>query len=280
MDDLEQLRRFRSQVPQPDDDGHARARRALIAEIDRPSPRGRNRVWSRLRARPAIAALVAAPATATIAVLAAVGAFGGSAVSAADAAIIRHADAAITPPPNMIFHSRVVGDGFAAESWQLTSPPYSLLVYKGPSNSPVPENAQSGSTSESWDPATNTIHEQLGTSPQQFNSPLADVRTALDRGEATVIGTATINGEPTYMIRFASKDSYNQALVAYVDKQTYRPVLLRDPQGNGSIVMLWVKAFEFLPANAANRRLLSLTGRHPTAAVVVDQSATPKVGGK
>jgi hypothetical protein len=105
--------------------------------------------------RPALVALLAVGASAAVAVLLLAGALGGSGSGTADAAIIRHADAALSPPPNEILHTKVAGDGFVAEWWQLTSPPYSFLGDKGPVGA-APEMAGEGTTASYYDPAKNT----------------------------------------------------------------------------------------------------------------------------
>ena len=79
-------------------------------------------------------AVAAAAATAVIAILAfATGGSGGP--STADAAIIRHALIAVTPPANEILHVKVVGvqNGvpIAGETWQETSAPYANRGIKG-----------------------------------------------------------------------------------------------------------------------------------------------------
>ena len=128
-----------------------------------------------------------------------------------------------------------------------------------------------------WDPATNTIHEQATTKqPKSVEDPLAEVRAELRAGNARVVGSTTVDGKDTYKIQFEDKNGYDsQSLIAYVDKDTYRPILLSDPQGNGSVVQLRVVALEYLPATPANMRLLSLTALHPDATVV---SGGPAVG--
>jgi hypothetical protein len=276
MDDLELITEFRSHVEEPDIDRVARARGALTNEFAAAAPPPRPARVARWR--PALAA-VAVPVAVAVAVLVAVNAFGGSGTSVADAAILFHADAALTAAPNEILYTDVAGGGFGAQTWQLTSPPYSFLGFKGPLGQRAPEQAQDAAGSSWWDPTTNTIHEQRGGAAPVFDDPLAAVHEALDRRDARVLGSATTDGIPTYAIQFSGKHGYNDGLTAFVDKRTYRPILLIDPQRDGSIVRLKVVAFEFLPANEANLRLLSLTARHPSARIVVD-TTSPKLAPK
>ncbi len=276
MNDLELIERFRANVESPDSDRTAAARRRLEAEYASPS------VWRARRRRRSLVAVPAAAATALLAAATVVlvgGAPGGRGPTVAEAAIIGHADAALTPPPNDIVHTKVEGDGFASETWQLTSAPYSFLGYKGPIGSATPEESVNAATASWYDPATHTIHQSpIAKSPQGFDDPIAQVHQALQNGDARVLGTAHVDGMNTYRIQFAEKGRFGSgSLVAYVDQSTYRPVRLDDPQRNGAVVHLRVVTIEFLPATSANLQLLSLTARHPRAQVVSDgssQSAT------
>jgi hypothetical protein len=272
--ELELIERFRANVESPDADRIAAARALLEAEYaERPSQRPRLR-------RPLLAGVPAAAvagllAVAVVALVA--GNPGSHGPTTADAAIIRHAAAALTPPPNEILHTKVEGDGFVSETWKLTSAPYSFLGYKGPIGAATPEAAVSGTTASWYDPATNSIHESPITKPkppQGFDDPLAQVHQALQNGEARVLGTAHVDGVNTYKIQFADEGEFGpSSLVAYVDQITYRPIVLDDPQRNGGIVHLRVVTIELLPSTPANMQLLSLTARHPGAHVIPDGSS-------
>jgi hypothetical protein len=270
MNDLDQIRLFRAHVEPPDADRVAAARaRLLSAQYDHAPTTRRTRV----RSRPALAALLGVPAVGAVVVALFAGALNGGGAGTADAAIIRHADAALAPPPNEILHTKLEGDGFVADWWQLTSPPYSFLGDKGPVNA-APEAAANATTVSYYDPATNTIHVAPSAKPVALNDPLAEVRQALQDGQARVLGTADIAGVATYEIQFADKNGFDsQSLISYVDQRTYRPIMLSDPQRNGTIVHLRVMAFDYLPATTENLRSLSLTARHPTARVVTDPAA-------
>jgi hypothetical protein len=205
-----------------------------------------------------------------------VGTPGETASNTADAAIIHHTSQALTPPANKILHTVVAGDGFGAQTWQLTSPPYTFLGMKGPLGHEQQE-AGVGTTSLSYDVAANTIEEHPGVSRPSFSDPLSAMRQDLQDGQAEVMGSTTTYGIPTYEIRIASNGTLGpDSLIAYVDRRSYRPLLLADPQRNGQVVMLRVLTFEYLPATPANRRLLSLTARHPGARVVTDAGAGAK----
>ena len=274
MNDLDLIRRFRSDVPPPDAHRIGRARERLTAVAsDRPE---RRRVPMVLRGRSSLVALVAGPLVAVVVLLVIAGAASETGSGIADAAIIHRADAALAAPPNMILHAVVAGDGVGAESWQLTSPPYSFVAMKG-SLGHEQEQADNGTTSSVYDPSTNTIDEHTGGAPITFDDPLAQVRQALHDGRARVLGSATIDGHSTYKIQFTDKSGFtDQSLIAYVDKGTYRPILLSDPQRDGTTVQLRVLVLEYLPRTPANERLLSLTDRHPRARVVIDSTSKPQ----
>jgi hypothetical protein len=274
MDDLELIRSFRSQVEPADSQQTTRARGRLTGEFRQPPPR-------RGRFRPAFVALAVPAAVLVGAVLVVVGSFGGGGTPIADAAILHHASAVFAPRPHMIFHAAVAGDGFSSETWQMTSPPYSSVGSKGPVGIANGAESISGSSVQWWDPRTNTIHQQQAPTPgMPFDNQLVDARAALRAGRARVLGTATVDGRPVYKIQFTGKDGSDSAreLVAYVDQQTYRPLMLDSPQRNGKVIHLRVTAFEYLPATEANMKLLSLTALHPDAPVVLDGSSYTSTG--
>jgi hypothetical protein len=277
MNDLELIRSFRSDVRDPDEERVAAARQKLLAEYRKTS-------ISRRRRRRARLALLPAPAIAAVALLLLLsGWIGGGSSDLAGAAIIHRADAALALPPHEILHTKVAGQGFVAEWWQLTSPPYSFVGDKGPVGA-APEQAADATTASYYDPSSNAIHQMPSATPVTFDDPLAQVRQALDQGRARELGTAQVDGVPTYKIQFEDKHGYSaQSLVAYVDQHTFRPILLSDPQRNGAVVQLRVVTLEYLAATPANLQLLSLTARHPTARVVTDPGSakdTPPRGGK
>ncbi len=208
---------------------------------------------------------------------------GSSGTATADAAIIRHASVAFAAAPNEILHSRLQGDGFVAESWQLTSAPYSYLEGKGPIGAAT-YASNDGTTTAYYDPSTNTIHQTRATKSTGLtapDNPLVDIRRALQDGRARVLSTATVNGNATYEIQLADKDGFDaQSLTVYVDRDSYRPIEIADPQRNGTTVDLAVTAFESLPATPTNLRRLSLIARYPNAQVVSDPAAAAPASGK
>jgi hypothetical protein len=208
----------------------------------------------------------AAAAAALAAVIVALGWPGGSAgPSPADAAIVRHALLAITSPANEIVHVSEIGvqDGtpVAAEWWQQTSPPHALRMIKGPVGHQG-EAASDGTTSFQYDAQANTIVETPASSAPALVDPIEGVREQLARGGAQVAGTVTIDGKAMYKIELPT------GVIAYFDTTDYRPTYLDNPQRNGSVVRTRVVAYEELPMNADNAKLLSLSAQHPNARVL------------
>jgi hypothetical protein len=288
MNDLDLIQRFRADVPAPDDERVRAARARLMAQARAASSptttsatrprdhRGHRPRQVALRLGPPAAAALAATAAGIVLVSSGVS---GNGTSTADAAIIRRADAALAAPPNRILHTRLEGDGLVAESWQLTSAPYSYVQSKGPIGA-LPYAADNGTIAAYYDPTTNTIHQTpsgkptASAKPTAPDNPLTEIKQELHDGRARVLRTATVDGTSTYAIQLADNNGFDaQGLIAYVDQSNYRPIEIADPQRNGTIVHLRVVALEYLPTTRANLSLLSLTARYPSAAVVNDPTA-------
>jgi hypothetical protein len=218
----------------------------------------------RLRVRFALGATVGV-AAAAIAVGALVGTSGSGGPGVADAAIVHRALQAVTPPPNKILHTEVVGvqngESVMAQSWQETSAPYANRGMKGDA-AHHGEFSDDGQNSFGYDPTTNTIYEQPDTSHPTFTDPAAQVRQLLDSGQAHEVGTAVIEGVALYKIDLP------HGLIGYFAQGDYRPRYLDDPQRDGSVVRLRVAAYEYLPMTPANRALLSVVAQHPGARIV------------
>lgn len=257
-------------APQPGDDRLRLILRERLVDSRRPSPR-RWRPSLRL-ALPAAAALGAS----AVAVLLFLGG-GGAGPSAASAAILHRTLAAVTPPTGKIVHVKTTdvenGVQFVGEWWQETSPPYASRGTKGLAGH-LAEFADDGNISYTYDPSTNTIYERPDTSPPTSDDPVTLIRSELANGRAQVAGTTVINGASLYAITLSS------GVVAYVDKTTYVPRYLDDPQRNGTTVRLDVVTYEYLPASASDTRLLSITAQHPDARVDTNPSDYPAASGK
>lgn len=264
-DELERdLRRLAE--PSEADERLRLALRSTLADRARPQPR--RRVSRRVAF--ALAAIAAAGATAA-AVL--VGTSGSGGPAPADAAIIRHAIHAVAAPADRILHVKVVGvqnaTQIAGEWWQETSPPYASRGIKGEVGHQG-EAADTGTTTLQYDPGTNTIYERPDSSPPTFTDPISQVREELERGQAHVAGTVTIDGTPLIKIDLPN------GLVGYFDQTTYLPRYLDDPQRNGGdIVRLRVATYEYLPLSATNRTLLSIPAQHPGARLDTNPNDAP-----
>jgi hypothetical protein len=236
----------------------------------RPAPRRRP---PSLRLALPVAAALAAAAVAAIVFLGA----DGAGPTAASAAILHHTLAAVTPPAGKILHVKTTdvenGVQFVGEWWQETSPPYASRGTKGMAGH-LAEFGDDGSTSYTYDPSTNTVYERPDSAPPTSDDPVTLIRDELANGQAHLTGTAVIDGEALYAITLSS------GVVAYVDKSTYVPRYLDDPQRDGTTVRLDVVTYEYLPASTENARLLSLTAQHPGAHLDTNPSDYPDSAGK
>jgi hypothetical protein len=224
-------------------------------------------VRHRRRQRPRIGVAWAGIAAAALAAaVLALGWPGGGAAgpSAADAAIIRHALQAVTPPENFIVHVKETGvqngTPVSVEWWQQTSPPYALRMIKGAFGRQG-EGGNDGTTSYQYDAATNTVVETPSSSVPTLVDPIESVRSQLARGGGRVAGKATIDGTVMYKIELPT------GAIAYFDTTGYRPMYIDNPQGDGSVVRTRVETYEELPPNPVHEQLLSVTAQHPDARV-------------
>jgi hypothetical protein len=256
----EQLERDLEQLASPRDaddrlrlEVRARLSEQLLAQPQRRRRRGWGFGW----------AAVAAAVLATLIV--ALAWSGGSArPSVAEAAIIRHTLQAITAPANAIVHVKEVGvqDGttVGVEWWQQTGQPHALRLIKGPIGHQR-EAANDGTTSFQYDPGSNRVIATPAASAPALVDPIQNVRAQLTGGGAHVAGTTTIDGRAVYRIELPT------GTVAYFDTTDYRPLYLDNPQRGGSVVRTRVVAYEELPMNSGNARLLSIRAQHPDARI-------------
>ena len=264
--DLRLLERDLRELSGPvEDDERIRlaVREQLAASLQ---PRPPRRLPGRRRRVPVriVLGATAVAAIATVALLTIVGPAGSGGPTVADAAIVRHALNAVTPPADQILHVKVVGEQngvrIAAETWQQTSAPYAARGVKGEMGRQG-EFGDDGRTSLQYDPGTNTIYEQPDSSPPTFADPISQIRQDLASGQAHTEGTVAIDGVSLYKIDLP------HGMVGFFDAGDYRPRYLDDPQRDGSVVRLRVVAYEYLPMTSSNRELLSVTAQHPSARV-------------
>lgn len=248
-----------------DEDLRLRLREGLLPE----PPTTKRRKASFRFTLPALAGAAAAIAVVGIVL---VGGSGSGGPSAADAAILHRTLAAVTGPPNTILHVKTTnvtaGTTFLGEWWQQTAPPYASRGVKGPIGH-LGEFADNGTTSYMYDPSTNTIYQHPDSGTPSFTDPISLIRQQLASGQAKVTGEATINGHPLDGIRLAS------GITTYVDKGSYIPRYIDDPQSNGSTLRFQVVAYQHLRSTPQNRQLLSITGQHPDATIDTNPSDWP-----
>lgn len=217
-------------------------------------------------------ALAGVAAAAAVAVIALIGATGSGGPGAADAAILHRTLAAVTAPPNTILHVKTIdvanGATFITEWWQQTSRPYANRGVKGPTGH-LGEFANNGTTSYTYDPSTNTIYQHPDTGAPIFTDPISLIRQQLGNGQAHVTGKTTINGHPLYGIRLSS------GITTYVDKGSYIPRYIDDPQSNGTTLRFKVVAYQYLAAIPQHRQLLSITAQHPDATIDTNPNDWP-----
>ena len=131
--------------------------------------------WKRPVFRFAFAGGIAAVVVASV-LLALLGTGGSGGPAVAQGAIVRHALQAVTSPTSCILHVRVSGvqngTQVVGEWWQETTPPYASRGFKGPIGQEG-ESADDGTTSYSYDTATNTIHERPDSSPPTLTGPIS-----------------------------------------------------------------------------------------------------------
>ena len=87
-----------------------------------------------------------------------------------------------------------------------------------------------------YDAHTNTILETTGVKSPTLVDPMAGVRKQLVHGDAQVAGTTTIDGKTLYRSNSNRRDRV-------LRHQTYRPMYLDNPQGDGSVVRTRVVAY-------------------------------------
>jgi hypothetical protein len=282
IDVIDGIQRLGAHTPEPDLETMSAARRVFVDLVEQASVgnstgvvagrsslrvRGRRLTRARLWMLPAVTAVAAVVMLVGLSVVSGPGGRG-----TAQAAVVRRLLAAVDPSSGVILHARVtiVGAGSgSSEFWQLTNPPYSYRGIKQ-SGRLSAEFADTGTQSESYDPATNTISERPDSAPAQFTNVFANIREALASGQAQLDGTTSIDGQNVYVVKLANGGT------GYFNTSTYRPILLKVPSVTGQTITYMVAVFEYLPATTENLRLLSITDQHPGARIVtVDASAPP-----
>jgi outer membrane lipoprotein-sorting protein len=196
----------------------------------------------------------------------------------AQAAIVRHTQAAVALAPGMILHERalVSVDGRSwqpYELWSATGEPQRFRVIKFGR-----ELSRDGSIVSTYDAGANTITREPAPTAATGAGPVdlaASMRSLLQSGQARVSGTATVDGTPAYRLTLGPASGASAPATAYVDQRDYRPLLLEYSASGGETIRY--ETYEYLAATAANLRLLDVAAQHPSAGVVTapaNQSAS------
>jgi hypothetical protein len=187
--------------------------------------------FSRRRVRAMAVAVPAAVAAAAVTVmLLTPGTAAGP--SAADAAVIRHVEVAMTAPAGSIIYQRAMvslrgGRPRLYELWQDTRPPFTYRVIK-------------------WG------HEGTGRAWHGAPSdPAGLLRSMIHADLATVAATTTINGVAALRLDVSGAPDRWVNGVAYVARSDYHPLVIIS---HGETIRY--QAYEYLPRTARNLRLL------------------------
>jgi hypothetical protein len=266
-------------------------RDAIQRDLDRRARRRRGT----LRAARLGAAVLAVTAGLTAAVMVT----GGAGPRPANAAILRAAAGALTPPPGTILHERAVVSSdvhapLPIEFWAQADSPYAYRTIKFGR-----ESSWDGVRYATYDPASNTIScdnsgcpwpiftERLpagaGPAPQLPVDFVATLRSLIQTGQARVEGTTVIDGVPAYELTVSGMApgwTNGVANGTYdVAQSDYHPLLIQttvDCATGACGETVRFQTYEFLPATSANLALLDLSAQHPGARV---QSAAAATGG-
>jgi hypothetical protein len=216
-------------------------------------------------------------AVSTLAALAAAGAAfmllagGGAQAPSANAAILRHTLAALTPPRGTILYeqAQISTPGHAAQRyalWAQADRPHAYRVIKWGH-----EASWNGRAFSTYNAATNIISmlpSGRGTVAARSHEPIdyaATLRSLVRSGQAQVAGTTTINGVKAYRLTVShSPDPFLLGTV-YVAASNYRPLRIQTVTYHETITF---RAYKYLPSTRRNMSLLSLAAQHPGATVM------------
>jgi hypothetical protein len=280
MTQIDELLRQTAHAVERDDEAERRAighaQRALSAAIaaeaaqDQPRANSHRRWGTRLpRRATALGLALAGGAAAVIALVSLGGSTGSGGPAAADAAIIRHVHAALTPPAGSILHEAATvtptgGSPMQFELWAQTGGTGVYRVIKYGS-----EASQSATQNETYDPSTHTV--TVSPLPPAIHArevahsvdPASKLKEMVNSGQATATAT-TFDGIPAYEIQVnVSGDPALENATAHVAQSDYRPLEIDSSKGKSVF-----SAYEYLPATPANDALLAVTTAHPGATVV------------
>jgi hypothetical protein len=206
---------------------------------------------------------------------------GGPGPRLADAAILRSAAAALTPPPGTIMHVRALVslDGQAGqlyELWAQADSPFAYRLIKFGH-----EMAWTGTAYADYDPATNTITTSAGSTPKTSVDIAASLRALLQTGQARVDGATTVDGAAAYQITVSGQGpGWFSGLangVYDVAQSDYHPLLVQTHvvcSSTDCAETVSFQTYEYLPATSANLALLDLSAQHPGARQATSSQAS------
>jgi hypothetical protein len=152
----------------------------------------------------------------------------GAPEPSADAAILHHVARALTSPAGMVLHERATVTaswGTAPyELWQETASPYNYTVSK-------------------WG------HKGSGTAsqPEDF---AAELRAAVNSGQASVDGPTTFDGVAAYKLTVTGSSDRFINGTAYVAQSNYYPLEIDTTADGGERIVY--QTYEYVPATTAN----------------------------
>jgi hypothetical protein len=194
--------------------------------------RGRSRLSRRGVITWAVPAAALAAATAAV-LITVVG--GAASPTPADAAILRHVSAALTPAPGEILHEHAVvslngGPGHVYELWADTSNGAYHVAKFG--------------------------HEATGTSNGSgVQDAATSLRALVQSGDATVVGPDSVDGTPAWKLHVSgAADPFLNGTV-YVAQSNYEPLLIQTDAARCDTPCtetIRYQAYEYLPRTAEN----------------------------
>ncbi len=231
-----------SEIPDSLRDFRVELHTAVTRDVDR--RRGLQTLLARLRPRRRRGFVAYATGAAAAVALAVALVTAGSPVQPADAAILSHVAAALTPPAGTVLHEAGTIDhaGQAApqpfEVWAQADAPYGVTYKLGSDGSPV------GSTHVSSSATGPAVHgSDVGRAPLDA---AATLRALAQSGSASVVGTTTIDGVAAYELQVSGAPAANLDGTAYVAQSDYRPLRIETTSGE----TITYSTYEDLPAAA------------------------------
>lgn len=168
---------------------------------------------------------------------------------------------ALLPTPNAPRHSA---------AWDMNRHLPPPLTITGPQA----QSLRDGANTISVEPINVKSHKSYITGPWKMKitaayrvpSDTSAIQARLQHHQLTVDGLTTIDGRPALKLVSPADSSQDLSTQYYVDPQTYAPIKNVFRSG-GDLSIITFHRYEVLPDTPRNRKLLSLTARHPTARV-------------